>query len=193
MSWPTTEYNLETDVTFKKILKYMKAGGVFINVADVPGFWVYPLKERKQRRPVGNIGSANTKAKFPSALSTPLLTKLGVPMYGGKGYKWKVEFEKPFCTNLGDQLTVQVDRVAQTTWETGTGSEPIVAPIVKPKNVIKGEFKGHEAVPIFTVDYGKGEFFVSTIPLCSPNDRETLCKIIADLIVTTAENLAVVP
>lgn len=194
------EYNLETRVTFAKVLRYVKAGGVFINVADVPGFWVYPLEERKQRRPVGgieSIGSAGPKAgQFQSQLSTPLLHELRVPMYGGENIEWKIEFEEPFGTKLEDQLTVQVDRVAQTKWETGTGSESIVTPVVKPKEVVDGEFNGREAVPIFTVDYGKGEFFVSTIPLCSPNVPETVCKIIeiiADLIVTIAKNLAVVP
>ena len=187
------EYDLETDVTFTKVLRYVKSGGVFINVADVPGFWAYPLEERKQRRPVGRIESADPKAEpFQSRLSTPLLDKLGIPMYGGKSFEWEVEFEEPLCTDFKDQLTVQVDRGAQTTWETGTGSESIVAPIVKLKKFNNNKFKGREVTPTFMVDYGKGEFFVSTIPLCFPNNPETVCKIIeiiADLIVTTAENL----
>ena len=199
------EYDLETDVTFTKVLRYVKAGGRFINVADVPGFWVYPLEERKQRRPVGrigHIGSVEPKAgQFQKRLFTPLLDKLGVPMYGGERVEWKVEFEEPFNTELRDQPTVQVDRVAQTKWETGTGPETIVTAMVKLIEVVNGEsnghgeFNGHEVTPIFRVDYGEGEFVVSTIPLRSPNDSETvgfLCKMIADSIVTIAKNLAVV-
>ena len=192
------EYDLETDVTFTKVLRYVKAGGVFINVADVPGFWAYPLEERKQRRPVGRIGSADSKAgQFQSQFFTPLLDKLGVPMYGGKGISWKIEFEEPFGTELEDELTVQVDQVAQTKWETGTGSEFIVTPVVKPRDVVNGEFNGREATPIFRVDYGEGEFVISTIPLHYRDKvTETVSKIIeiiADLIVTIAKNSAVVP
>ena len=191
------EYDLETGVTFTKVLRYVKAGGVFINVADVPGFWVYPLEEKKQRRPVGRIGSADSKAgQFQSQFFTPLLDKLGVPMYGGKGISWKIEFEEPYRTEPEDKLTVLVDLVAQTKWETGTGPETIVTPVVKPKEVVNGKFNGCEATPIFRVDYGKGEFVVSTLPLCPPNDAEAvrfLREIITDSIVTIAKKLAVLP
>jgi hypothetical protein len=191
------EYDLETDATFTKVLRYVKAGGVFINVADVPGFWAYPLEETKRRRHVGNIEPVRSEdVSFPTEFHTPLLDRLGVPMYGGESIEWKTEFKEPFSAELEGKLTVKANLAAQTKWETGTGPETIVTPVEKLKKVGNSEFNGCETTPMFMVDYGRGKFVISTPPLCFPNGSEAirfLCETIADLVLTTAEKLAAVP
>lgn len=196
------EYNLEENSTLKKILSYVRAGGVFINVGDVPFFWACPLLERKQRYRIGRAHRIETPDKIVHLeMRTPLLDRLGIPTYGTYGpeeqYFWELEFEDSYDIELKGPLTVKVDRVMQVKWETGTGPDFIVTPVVAPKTTVNGRFVtpfGVEATPIFRANYGDdGEFLISTPSLREPNDDLTvkgLRNVIADVIaIVAAEKL----
>jgi hypothetical protein len=179
------EYDVEHNGTLTKILDYVRAGGVFVNVADVPCFWAYPLLERKRRRRIGWGISRPDLEKGVDQLRTPLVDRLGVPVYGYNEPKWPLVFEKAYDIKLESCPTVLLDRVMQAEWKTGTGFEPLVDAVICPRKV------GRLSVtPFCRVDFGEGEFLISTLLLrgLEPQIRRQLRDVIAQVVGLVAES-----
>ncbi|MCK4393161.1 hypothetical protein KAX17_09675 [Candidatus Bipolaricaulota bacterium] len=180
------EHDLEQRSTFSAILEYTRAGGIFANVGDVPFFWAYSPSERRPKRCVGSAQLFKLlDGRHWQRMYTPLLDRLQVPMYAVHERSWDLEFADKYGIKLDAPLSVEVDRVMQVAVETGTGVEDIVSPVVKPRADIE-QLKGIPVTPFCRVDYGSGEFIVSTLSL-SDSDDTSVCRLrdaIADVVVS---------
>ena len=171
--------------TLNKIFDYVNKGGLFVNVADIPGYWAYNLLLKRRldatppiygidRAPNGQILIIPIR---PFEL-TPFMEKLGLRVLNIENSpltNWKVEFEDRFKRMAGDVGEIKVDRA--------TVAERNVKPIIKPK------VDGQTAItPLFVGGYGDGEFLISQIFLDNESRpqnnkmKEILTKILIELI-----------
>ena len=159
------EFDLENFKTMNKILNYMKDGGLFINVADIPGFFACNPSIKPWRRVVTAQKDApyayvqqNNKlikpiAQIPLFHLTPFTRELGVDIYttefSEKGF---LEFE------LGD-LKIEVHRVAVVKGyivpkiKRGVSDLPTLSP--RGENIL--------VTPLFFAKYGDGKLLSSLI------------------------------
>lgn len=180
------EHDLEQHSTFSAILEYARAGGIFVNVSDVPFFYAHSPSDRRPKRCVARFELFKLQdGTSRQIFYTPLLDRLQVPMYAIKKRSWGLEFNDKYGIELDPPLSVEVNRVMQVGLETGTGEEAIARPVVRPRMDIEGP-KGIQITPFCRVDYGDGEFIISTPPL-SDSNNDGMCRLhdaIADVVVS---------
>lgn len=151
------ERNLKEHTTLNKIFDYVEHEGIFINVADIPGYWAYNplLKRRLDATPqiYGTVEDQLGRIAFvPARLFelTPFMERLGLRVLNTENYsflsKWSIE-NGPVINN---QLEINVDRAAVV--------EKNVVPIIKPQ-----KFNSSNVTPIFYTKYGDGKFLISLI------------------------------
>jgi len=179
------ERDVKNFETLNKILNYVNEGGLFVNVADVPGYWAYNLllKRRLDATPpiYGIDKTPNGKILIipvrPFEL-TPFMEKLGLRVLNIENTnfcRWNVEFEDKFNRIMEDIDEIKVHRVVIL--------ERNVEAIIKPKKL---EQIG-ETTPLFFVNYGDGKFLISLVffdkgyPQNSKM-KEILAKIIIELV-----------
>jgi len=166
------EHNLGKLETLDKILKYVEEGGLFVNVADIPGYFAYnELLKRKLDitppafwaiRPDGKIEPIRPFDR------TPLMEKVGLRAYSVNG-TWKIEFEDICKDILGLGIKgTNVRRVVVI--------EKNVKSVVKPIQIIDEE----KRTPIVFVEYGDGEFLLSLIWI-NEQDRSVKEKLVTAL------------
>lgn len=176
------ERNLKNFETLNKIFNYVNEGGVFVNVADVPGYWVYnPLLKRMldATPPIYGIdktsgGEILIKPIRPFQL-TPFMEKLGLQVLNIENSKlseWNVEFKEKINRAAKEIGRIKVHRAVVV--------ERNVDPIMKPKRLER-----IDVTPLFFVNYGEGKFLISLIfENCNQNSKikEVLAGIITALI-----------
>lgn len=154
------EHDVKTFKTLNKIFDYVNKGGVFVNVADIPGYWSYNLLLKRRldatppiygvdRTPNGQISIIPIR---PFDL-TPFMEKLGLRVFNIENAtisKWKVEFEDRYNMLLEGVDEIRVDRA--------TVVERNVRPVIKPKRD-----GGTNLTPLFLAGYGNGEFLISQV------------------------------
>jgi hypothetical protein len=154
------ERDVKNNETLNKIFDYVNKGGLFVNVADIPGYWAYNLLLKRRldattpiygvdKAPNGQISITRIR---PFEL-TPFMEKLGLRVLNIENSpltNWKVEFEDRFKRIAGHVDEIKVDRA--------TVVERNVKPIIKPK--VDGETA---LTPFFLGAYGNGEFLISQI------------------------------
>jgi hypothetical protein len=150
-----SEKDLSQQLSFKKIIEYVKQGGIFVNVADVPMYWAY-------RKDVGDLVETANFVWLPTPLGplparmfqgTPLATELRIEFYNvnpsGQG---------PLTWTSSSGARYQTDRATPITKRTS----PVDGPI---------HFQNIDVTPFFDVNFGKGKFIISLYSLTGSNSN----------------------
>jgi len=164
------EYDLRTFKTMDKIIKYIREGGLFVNVAEIPCYFACDpsIKPwRKIESALRDAPYAYQKHKdgliipikrYTLFALTPFTKELGVDIYKVEDYpisNWSVlEFDDEFEGKFEDiDINVKVHRVAIVKGH--------LHPIIKPK---EEKFLPQEMMtPLFFVKYGDGKLLSSLI------------------------------
>jgi len=167
------EFDLKNFKTMNKMLSYMNEGGLFVNVADIPGYFacnpsIKPwrkidtaLREAPYAYKVLPNGLIIPIKRFPLFELTPFTRELGVDVYKIEDspiFNWGVlEFEKEFENISSGNIEVKVHRAAVC--------KDYLTPIIKPKEVELGPQFRINATPLFFVKYGDndGKILISLI------------------------------
>lgn len=154
------ERDIKTSETLNKILTYVSEGGLFVNVADIPGYYVYNLLLRRRLDATPPIYGINITGGQISVLPvrpfelTPFMEKLGLQVLNIENkplFNWDVEFEEKFNSIIkDDEKRIKVHRTVVF--------ERNVEAIIKPKML-----NDKRLTPLFFVNYGNGKFLISLI------------------------------
>jgi len=180
------ERDVKNSETLNKILNYVNERGLFVNIADVPGYWAYNLLLKRKldaTPPIYGIDmSSSDKISLipvrPFEL-TPFMEKLGLRILNIEKNTnlcdWNVEFEDNFNRIMEDIDDIKVHRVVIL--------ERNVEAIIKPKKL-----GIYETTPLFFLNYGDGKFLISLVFFDNnkyPQNvkmKEILAKIIVELV-----------
>ncbi len=170
------EHDVKTFRTLDRIFSYVNERGLFVNVADIPGYWAYSrlLDRRIDATPAIYDVNMNPVRHFQL---TPFMEKLRLTVVGTERsdlFNWRAEFTQG-VGELGEIGSIEVRRVAVV--------ERNVEPIIEPKEL------DHQtkATPLFFAYYGEGKFLISLARLECPQNgkiKETLQKIIVAYVKT---------
>jgi hypothetical protein len=158
------ERNQQILATLDRIFEYVAAGGIFVNVADIPGFYA-DRPELGHRLPLG-------RQDLRDILHTPFMDRLGLYVYAGAynnlmlTERFKIPPVEPFTG----------DRAVHTTLE----EYPILDPIVEPQEVNIGG-RTRTVTQSFLKKYGTGKFLISMLPITKSKNsemRDVLARII---------------
>jgi hypothetical protein len=162
------ESDLKDFITLNKILNYVREDGLFVNVADIPGYWAYnsTLERRLDATPqiYGTYTSSDNRVNFIPARPfelTPLMKELGLRVYNTEAEQFKsifnwgrFEFERKFKEFIGSEISeFRVHRVAVV--------EKNVESIIKPKE--SRFYEKEKVTPFLLVKYGEGRFLISLV------------------------------
>lgn len=177
--------------TLDKILEYVNDKGLFVNVADIPGYYVYNffIRHIHEAAPLTSVSDP----KRPPFWLGPFMQKLGLgpdvhkvetvdfenkpANIGEKDFQnWEGEFEAhygiPGKRMLRVHRVVVIERNARN-----------VVPIMQPKTI-----DNKRVTPVFFARYGKGKCLVS-LPLLGDHPdkqadfmKEKLTKILLDIV-----------
>ena len=200
------ETDLKDFTTLNQIFTYVKNGGLFVNVADIPGFWAFnPLLKRKLHAtpPIYGVTISEEEKKedgfeakegrrrgneirvteVRSFLRTPFVEKLGLRVTNTEGtdcFNWDIEFAAPYDKVAAPKPTMTVHRAVETEFF----GEPTVKALVKPR--IGTPFgKNTKLTPLFLADFGEGRFLISLIfqsHLGNAGMKEILVEIVNRLV-----------
>lgn len=170
------ERDLKNFETLSKIMNYVNEGGVFVNVADIPGYWAYSaLLERRLdttppifaglSAPNGQVGFIYTRL-FDL---TPFIERLGLKIFNIEATndltKWNLEVAEQFDGVEGNSTELYVGRVVV--------QERNVVPILKPR---PASARDSLVTPFFLVNYGEGQFVISLIFLSDKYPKNIAMK-----------------
>lgn len=151
------ERNLKEYTTLNRIFDYVEHEGIFINVADIPGYWAYNplLKRRLDATPqiYGTVQDKSGKIAFvPARLFelTPFMERLGLRVLNTTSYSFSSSWSLENKSGINKQLAINADRAVV--------EEKNVVPIIKSQ-----VFNGFKVTPIFYTKYGDGKFLTSLI------------------------------
>lgn len=188
------EYDLKNSATLNKIFSYVKEGGIFVNVADIPGYWAYhPLLNRKLETPSPIYDINRTSGGKISIIPvkpfelTPFMEKLGLKVFGIETQEnkknesfieplnWDVEFIDTKNKIIEKLDELKVHRVVIV--------ERNVEPIIKPKRI-----EQKDMTPFFFVRYGdEGKFLISLVfenyHINSYHPNRKMKEVLADIII----------
>jgi len=149
------EEDLKEFATLSKITRFVQEGGLFVNIADVPSYWAYnPHMHRKldiAQTVYGEVQESSAVRIFhykPFEL-VPLVKQLGLRVIG----------TAPKSSNLEKIL----GRPANVTFRRAAIVDPNVTACVEPQKLPYLNGAPHDMVPIFTVQYGEGDFLISLV------------------------------
>ena len=162
--------------TLDKILEYVGEGGLFINVADIPGYWAYNSKLDWIFATPPQTYLLGTKT--PPFSSVPFMQKLGLALSvcnieNTHLRDWDGKFEERYGFRVPRKL--RVDRAVVI--------EKNVEPIMQPKTI-----DNKRVTPVFLVKYERGRFMVSLPPLDNTLNeqgnfmKEKLARILLDIV-----------
>lgn len=153
------ESDLENYKVLRKVMDYVARGGMFANIADVPGYWAYNevLRRRIEVTPpvytsVPVPGGSVIQTIRPYAL-TPFPQRLGLRILGVEGTPlatWQVR-----VPGQGHPQQVTVHRVAVV--------ESKVRSVVNTQPLHVGTAQ-EEVSPVLRVEFGQGQFLLCLIP-----------------------------
>ena len=156
------ERNLQTFATLDKIFEYVAKGGLFVNVADVPGF--YADSPKLDHRVAVGSAIVDWESKR-TLLETPFMRKLGLRVYTGK--HTDLVFAGRFAGFSVPGL--QGDRSVRTELEGHSILQPIVH-LKDDKNIAQSFFKR----------YADGRFLISMLPI---TDYPAMSDVLAQIVV----------
>jgi hypothetical protein len=157
--------------TMGEIVEYVGRGGIYINVADIPGYYAYSLSlhKRLDTTPFLYTDATFLEKRRPFEL-TPLMLKLGLQILNTDGFKWEnAEYEPPL-DRIPSVTGLEVDRAVVV--------ESNVQPLIKAMNRNLGG-KPVQVTPFFKTHFGKGIFVMSLLNLAKPANtvmRDNIAK-----------------
>jgi hypothetical protein len=172
----------ETDIknteSLNKIFDYVTSGGLFVNVADIPGYWQYNhvLKRLVDATPPIYFGlSPHDVGEIRKFGLTPFMKMMGLKGYNTEGtdvFDWDVEITKEFKKAGRSLGKIKVERALTI--------ENNVKTVVKPMERPEGAL-----TPLCLVDYGNGTFVISLPSMNNKWHRENkaLKKVIVGLLI----------
>jgi len=176
------ERDIKNSEILNKILTYVSEGGLFVNVADIPGYFAYnPLLRRRldATPPIYGINITGGKISVhpirPFEL-TPFMEKLGLQVLNIEGellFNWDMEFEEEFnsiVNKIKDDKEINAHRAVVC--------ERNVEAIIKPKML-----NGTRVTPLFFVNYGNGKFLISLVWLDNSPKNTKIKKVLAEMVI----------
>lgn len=141
-----------------KIFNYVNEGGLFVNVADIPGYWAYNPKLRRRLTatpPIYGVERSRDGRMSINALISfvlaPFMKELGLNVIDTQGVgfdSWNIEFENKFSEFREGIDSLKVYRAVVV--------EKNVEAIIRPE-MVKGIGK---MTPFCFVNYGEGRFLI---------------------------------
>lgn len=158
------EADVKNFQTLKYILDYVNERGLFVNVADIPGYYAYnPLLRRRldATPPVYGIQQTDGKIQIIPIRpfeQTPLMNRLGLRVLNVAGERdaTPVEWELEFDGTWAELGCAHADKV-------GVHRAVVVERNVKPIIKAKDGLVEKPVTPLFFVEYGEGEFLISLV------------------------------
>ena len=169
------ESNLKTQFTMGKTIEYVENGGLFVNIADVPGYYAYSPQLRRRldiTPPIWRMEDTPEGVQVSPVrpfMLTPLMETLGLVVSGTEPFPWQVVGGPVFSKAIGDVGKIEVERVVAV--------ERNVQSLIQPRKL-----NGTDSTPFFTVPYGNGRFLMSLMYLDRP-ENELMKDAIANALV----------
>lgn len=162
------EPDLTNFVGLKKVMSFVREGGIFINVADIPGYWAYntKIKRKVDTTPPVFYVINNSLRMNRLFISTPLLKELGIVVDNVTANPTIENF-----TQFMPNINVYSERVAHVESNMTT-----YIPNNRRNRIDLSSF--------FSVPYGEGDFLFSLIFLKSQQHTQQARETIRDAIVT---------
>jgi hypothetical protein len=142
------EFDLKNFSAIKEILNFVREGGIFINVADVPSYWAYDQKLKRRLDATAPIYQIQNNQVRPLRLFelTPLMKELGLSVFNITN--------PPLQQNFGAYSSVNANIV----------SERVAVLEKNMRSLIPTNRLGNtDTSAFFVVAYGEGDFIFSLI------------------------------
>lgn len=145
--------------TLDKIFSYVKEGGLFINVADIPGYYLYNslLKRRLDTTPT--IYGPDLRPQKPFA-ETPFMKRLGLQILDTDQdddlKKWKLKIDNDKEQEVKIQRVVIVEKNVKSIIETKTKRYIFV----DPSQADRKSYSDFSFSSFFYIYYGNGKFLI---------------------------------
>jgi len=170
------ETNLKTLNTLDKIINYVREGGLFINVADIPAYWAYNSDLKRRLDIAEAIYSISPSGADLQIISTrpfelvPLAKTLGLRIFG---------------SNEG--ITQSLSKILGKNAVSVTAKRAVIVEsnVESCLDMVQGEYydgKQHNVSSLFFVKYGDGDFLLSLIWINDENHDQKKKKAIRDSI-----------
>lgn len=150
------EEDLANLTSLRKVINFVREGGLFVNVAGIPSYWAYNLDLRRRldiaQTVYGAIqtgGSVQIFSTKPFEL-TPLAKELGLRIVGTDS-PFGVDLAKILGRKTHCIIICRRFAIVESNTETCSPTISLLYPDGKP----------YDMSPIFFVKYGKGEFLIS--------------------------------
>lgn len=177
------ELDLRNLLTLEKIVNYVRDGGLFINVADIPSYWAYsPDLHRKLdiTSPIYAISATPTGLQIVSTKPyelTPLMKKLGLRVAG---------FPMGIRQNLRPVITTKISPMTKS--ERLAIVESNVTSCIPTSKQLYTDGNKYNMSALFFVKYGEGDFLFSLIWVNTTYHnqqakeaiRDAICKLTID-------------
>jgi len=151
------ELDLKNLSTLDKILEYVKEGGLFINVADIPSYWAYNPDLHRRLDIASTVYAAFPTSTGVGILSakpfelTPLIKRLGLRVMG----------TDPVQQDLGPVFGTSVPTIVQS--ERFAIVESNVDSCVPTSRLRYVDGDTYDMSALFFLKYGEGDFLLSLI------------------------------
>ena len=178
------EADLKNLSTLNKIRNFVKEGGIFVNVADIPSYYAYDLnlKRRFDTTPSSFSIKKNQIIVYRPFIETPLMKELGLTVLNVDAFPQPQDLT-PFSESKVNVISKRVAFV-----------ESNLKPCIPTNSVLTQLGKKVHTSALFTVRYGEGDFIISLIWISDkPHDKEakkaiknTITRITIDKITETS-------
>ncbi|MCD4650238.1 MAG: hypothetical protein K8S56_00400 [Candidatus Cloacimonetes bacterium] len=151
------ELNLVDFPVYKKLLDYIKRGGFFVNIADIPTYWAYePTVNRLvDRTPAVYDVNGRVSRLFSR---TPLLEELSLSaMNVGKQEAIQIKLNNRYNDFGKSELSLRVSRCVTIEKHI----ESVTTPIIFTQTLSNEKKINIEITPLFFCSYGKGLCLIS--------------------------------
>lgn len=148
------ELNLVDFPVYKKLLGYIKRGGFFVNIADIPTYWAYePTVNRLvDRTPAVYDVNGRVSRLFSR---TPLLEELSLSAMNVGNQYIQIKLNNRYNDFEKNELSLMVSRCVTIEKHIESVTKPILIPISEDKKI------NLETTPLFFCGYGKGLCLIS--------------------------------
>lgn len=166
------EVDLKNFSTLNKILHFVKEGGVFVNIADIPSYYAYDLKIKRRLDLTQAIYlSQNNQVTVVRPFElTPMVKELGLRVFG-------VIPPQPQSFNSFSQKAPNIVTERIAFMERNTNS--LIPPI---------QWQGFPSSSFFEAKYGDGDLILSLIFLTHTTHNQQAKDTIKDAIVQSTKN-----
>lgn len=168
------EADLRTLETHNKILRFVRDGGVFVNVADIPTYWAYNknLKRKIDHTEAIYVSTKEGVIASKPFMLTPLIKELNLSVLGAD--------TNPIPQNLDNNSTTHYDFVSRRV----AVKVPNMISIIPEKNITTSDGEISTSA-MFLIMYGEGEFLISLMFINDSLHDEKSRYIVRDTIINS--------